>query len=627
VTYKPESADAIELNLSTGPYSPESWDSIELDFAASDLLPWLVPSITRTYGAAFQTAGNKNRATLSVFGKASQADCNTAGAWNRATETDQVTTGAFEQTAAADHSAIGTWGTAGSANSNPHIYFNQAAQADGNMGALWGNAIAKDHIAYAVPFIVHSAYVDAQKNTPFYSTNLLGSIYDDADDQRALLNTDGANSLSLAAFWEPFTPTAWNDIALNFGWTKPDRPSVPHDVSVRVTARQATPRDNNHRLPWGLGDTIWRNWNLTYPVEENDNSSETEPPTAPEFKKVYLIMNSLSIKDVDTNTPLDVTNVGISLDIDSYCWTFTGTLYGEASLALVQPDSNGMKDITVTINGHTWIFSVYSYVSDEKFPTQKYTITGKSRTIYMTSPFAPTSTYTNLVATTAAQWASYVLQNTGFSLDWSTGTDADLPDWAIPAGALSYTDKTPAQIIAQIVTAAGGVMIPAMAADSWTIQPRYTVAPWNWDGITGDVQVYAGQIRSRAATYEPNQDYDSVYVSGIDQGVSVDVQITGSGGLNPMTDIYDDLITEQAAAVYRGRAELSAVGNKVSETLSVFLPENGAAPGVILPGQLIKVLHDDSASDYIGLVLSNNISASKAGAAAIYQSVTIERSA
>jgi hypothetical protein len=94
-----------------------------------------------------------------------------------------------------------------------------------------------------------------------------------------------------------------------------------------------------------------------------------------------------------------------------------------------------------------------------------------------------------------------------------------------------------------------------------------------------------------------------------------------------MTDIYDDLITEQTAAIYRGRSELSAVGNKVSETLSVFLPENGAAPGVILPGQLIKVLHDDNTNDYMGLVLSNNISATKARAAAIYQSVTIERNA
>ena len=41
----------------------------------------------------------------------------------------------------------------------------------------------------------------------------------------------------------------------------------------------------------------------------------------------------------------------ISLDIDSFSWSFTGQLFGASNIALVQPDENGPKQIEVDING------------------------------------------------------------------------------------------------------------------------------------------------------------------------------------------------------------------------------------------------------------------------------------
>ncbi len=237
-----------------------------------------------------------------------------------------------------------------------------------------------------------------------------------------------------------------------------------------------------------------------------------------------------------------------------------------------------MKDIAVTINGHSWTFSIERYTSDERFPTSKFTISGVSRTQYMAAPFAPTRSYTNASATTAAQAANAELQNTGFTLSWPTGADKDLPDWPIPAGALSFQDKPPAQVVAQIVKAAGGVMVPHRNNDAWTIQPRYTVPPWQWDTAQPDQAIYIGMIRSRSAQFEAAQAYDACYVSGVNQGVAVEVQRDGSGGQNPMPDIFDDLITDPQPAISRGRNELAATGNKVVESLSVIIPENGAAP-------------------------------------------------
>ena len=254
-----------------------------------------------------------------------------------------------------------------------------------------------------------------------------------------------------------------------------------------------------------------------------------------------------------------------------------------------------------------------------------YDIQGVSRTQYMAAPFAPTRSYTNDTATTAAQAATTELQNTGFTLTWPTGSNADLPDWPLPVGALSYRDKSPAQVIAQIVTAAGGVLIPHQASDGWTVQPHYKTPHWHWDTATPDAEIYIGMVRSRSAQYEPGPAFNACYIRGIHQGVTVDVQRQGSGGTQPMPDIYDDLITDAQPAISRGKAELSAAGNKVIETLSVLIPEQGAAPGILTPGQIVQVTHDDPAQDYIALVLANRIAAQGAGAAAVYQSVTLER--
>lgn len=630
MTYTVETHDQIALNFTGANYSPEAWDSIVLDFAAVvfvPVLPWKKPTLIKAWGMDYQRADHKTHSLIARFEKSEQVDDDNVAQFGKGTHRALETLAPFGESLPADKQKRTRWDFAGYAQNSITAKHKEALALDDAMAAPWGDALAKDRTRYRVPFIVNTRIRDRFQSLAYFHVDITGTIYDDQAERRRLRNTDpSAMLLTLAAFDEPYTPQAWNDAALSFGWVKPSRPSVPHDTAMRLTARQATPRDGNFRLPWGAGESRWRNWNLPYPVEENEQP-DPDPVDPPPIKKVYLIMNLLEVTDVDTGTPLDISNIRISLDIDSIAWKFSGDLYGDGSLALIQPDDQGMKDISVTINGHAWIFAIDRYTSDERFPTKKFRISGVSRTQYMGVPFAPALTETNAQATTAAQASNALLQNTGFSLTWPTGNDQDLPDWQIPIGALSYRGRTPAQVIGQIVSAAGGVMIPAMAADAWTIQPRYKTPPWQWDGITPDVQIYAGMVRSRAGKYEPAQEYNSVFVSGIEQGVSVDVQRQGSGGTNPMPDIFENLITDAQVAISRGRQELAQTGNKVIETLGVIIPESAATPGIILPGSIIKMLHDDSAQDYVGMVLSTNIAMAQAGGAAVYQNITIERRA
>jgi len=585
------------------------------------------PTLVVEYTAPLRTAGAAGTGWIVPITAAETKDAETASPWQAASAADLCIAARYEDSDHKDREPAIAWGDADPQATHNAIAWAFPPALDRKRRIDWGTAVPKDNGDYGVAWIMNPAFRDKMPDLPWYSTNLYGAVYDDEAARRALQNTDSATTVTLFGSGEPFDVEAPTDVLLRFGYQVPDRPSVPHDVTTRITARQATERDNRRRLPWGDGESVWRNYNLPYPVEDNNVPNPNDPAEQPEIRVVYLTMNTLQIIDVETSTPLKIQDVRISLDIDSLSWQFSGTLHGAGSLALVRPDGAGMKDISVTINTHAWVFTIERYTSDEQFPTHKFQISGVSRTQYMAAPFAPSRSYTNAIATTAAQAATAELQNTGFTLSWPTGGARDLPDWPIPIGALSFRDKSPAQVVAQIVKTAGGVMVPTADADEWKIQPRYPVPPWDWAGAAPDAIIYIGMVRSRSAQYEPAPAFDGCYVSGVNQGVAVEVQRQGSGGLNPMPDIYEELITDPQAAIYRGIAELSATGNKVVETLKIIIPELGAAPGVIKPGQIVQVQHDNPAEDYKALCLSVSLAAKKAGGAEVYQSVTLERDA
>lgn len=633
MTYIIEPATSVRLEGSRQPYAPPiNPVALVLEFVVGDYppLPWVKPSLVIEYRAPMGRASVSHNDRALTITPATPADDERGAHWITAIRADLERGARFEDADHRDAATAGSWGEADAVHQVHSSDWLQSSPVDRFHVNAWGTAYATDRTDYVSQWIMKTAARDSLIANPWYTVNLTGSVYVDSGFVVEYLNRDTATTISLNAPPEPFTvPDNPAAVLLQVVTIAPelrDRPIVPHDKTMRVTARQANDRDTDKRIPWGTGQSVWQDWNLPYPVEDNDEPPP-EPTDPPERRTVYLIMNTLSVIDVATGTPLDVQDVRISLDIDSISWKFSGTVYGQGSLDLVRPDEGGMKDIIVTINGHAWTFAIERYTSDERFPTSKFGITGVSRTQYMAAPFAPTRSYTNASATTAAQAATAELENTGFTLTWPTGGDKDLPSWPIPAGALSFRDKSPAQVIAQIVTAAGGIMVPHRNNDAWTIQPRYTTPPWQWDSVQPDTAIYIGMIRSRSAQFEPAQAYDACFVSGINQGVSVDVQLTGSGGLNPMPDVFDDLITDAQAAISRGRNELAATGNKVIETLSVLIPESGKAPGILVPGQIIRITHDDEAKDYTGLVLANSISVQRAGGAEIFQSVTLERRA
>ncbi|PXB75762.1 hypothetical protein CW299_41785, partial [Pseudomonas aeruginosa] len=202
-----------------------------------------------------------------------------------------------------------------------------------------------------------------------------------------------------------------------------------------------------------------------------------DPPAKPEILETYMIGNTVTLVVLPSRTPLDATSIRIGLDIDSFAWSFSADLFGRTSLDLAAPDANGPKTVELEINGWTWRFLVERYSGSGKHPSERYTISGASRTQLLDAPYAPKRSAVNTAPLNARQVVDDQLQYTGFSVSWDV-ENMGPPDWTLPAGAFSYQDQTPMQVIVKLAEVAGGIVRPGLMDDSVTILPRYREATW-----------------------------------------------------------------------------------------------------------------------------------------------------
>src|SRR5690606_29110616 len=270
-----------------------------------------------------------------------------------------------------------------------------------------------------------------------------------------------------------------------------------------------------------------------------------------------------------------------------------------------------------------WLFLIERYSGQGKFPSERYSINGVSRSQLLAEPYAPKRSAVNAVAINARQAAEDQLLNTGFTLEWDSVNQAP-PDWTIPSSALSYQDQTPMQVIVRIAEAVGAVVRPALAGDSISVVPRYREAVWWWASAIADRIIPAEIVGEWGSEWTPQPSWNSCYVSGTTHGVAVDVRRAGTAGNQPAPDVYDDLITATDSARHRGIAELCKGGNQeiVTRTMPLFPAEQ--APGLIEPAMLCEV-HEPGGSKWKGLCLSTDISAEGVGASRVKQTIKLER--
>ena len=399
----------------------------------------------------------------------------------------------------------------------------------------------------------------------------------------------------------------------------------PKDPAPKVHWQQAAKRDVSPSVLWGEGRTERikdRQRNLRYGAKVKPLPLK---PPKPDDKECYLLMNTVNAVRLPDNEPLELLDITIDLDIDSFTWQLSASVANKAILALIEPDASGTKDIKVTINGWDWVFMVTRYDTERSFNNEQYRISGESRTRLLAAPYAPSRTKTETNDIAAVQAAEAELTNTGFTLNWDSTETWATPDWIIPGGTFSYVEQTPMQVIAQIANTAGAVVIPLADSDALALQPRYKISPWNWleDTTPIDHAIPESMVLSMSVEWRPEPEYNAVYVSGIYVGVAVDVQRSGTAGDSPAPDIIEDWLTEVDVNTERGRNVLSEGGPQAVVSLELPLTVKGQPPGLVHPGQLVEVM--EGTEPWIGLCLATSVSTTGSGAGRVAQSLSVER--
>jgi len=324
-----------------------------------------------------------------------------------------------------------------------------------------------------------------------------------------------------------------------------------------------------------------------------------EPVVVP-VRRVYFVINNVTLYRVSDGAPVPVFNLSLSLDASSWTWGFDAVLPAKAE-ALVAGGASGPVELVASINGTPFRVLAESISRERIFGDASIRISGRGRNAVLAAPYAPVMTFSNTEGRTARQLMDDVLTINGIPLGWAV--DWGLTDWNVPAGAFAQQGSW-IDALTAIAGAAGGYLIPHPSAQSIRVRHRYPVAPWEWSTVTPDFVLPVDAVARESLRWLEKPAYNRVFVSGQDVGVLGQVTRAGTAGdvLAPM--VVDPLITEAAVARQRGIAVLADTGHQIE--VSLRLPVL-AETGIIEPGAFVE--YQDGSVTRLGIVRATQVDA------------------
>ena len=335
--------------------------------------------------------------------------------------------------------------------------------------------------------------------------------------------------------------------------------------------------------------------------------------------KVYFVSNYCDVVLLPSGTPIPVKSINISVDVNSWAWSFTASA-PMAALDMIAPSSSGVAQIQVTVNGQIWKMLVETYSVQREFGRSSITFGGRSVTAFLAEPYAPKRSFVQASDFTARQLAEAEITRaglvTGYTLEWN------IADWLIPSGVGSFDQKSPVQVVSSIVEAAGGALQSHPANKTLIAIARYPSMPSLWNTLTPDLTLPIDVMKTLGMNWSQKPAYNAVVVSGERQGVTGLIRLSGTAGDQQAQMVTDALITHADAARARGLTILADTGKQARVTIEVPML---ASIGLLNPGKLIAVTGDTTA--WRGLVRSTGVAAAwdNAQSLTVRQSVELER--
>lgn len=318
-------------------------------------------------------------------------------------------------------------------------------------------------------------------------------------------------------------------------------------------------------------------------------------------RKVYIMQNAVTLTRLDTGAPLHAHSFGMSLDYQSWTWSWQASLHHDAADHLGRDAQGDPAELLAQVNGVPFRLRLERIAKERRhLPALRWSVGGKGRAAVLDAPWAPAMSFDNAAGDLSAlQLALQALTINGVSIGW--GIDWQLEDWLVPQNTWalqgSYIDA-----INDIAAAAGGYVQPHATDATLRILHTYPVVPWEWGTLTPDYDIPAALAEVESTEYLDKPAYNRVYVGGQGAGVFGPMTRAGTAGERTAPQATHALITAAAAWRQRARAILSDTGRQERVRLSLpVLPETG----IITPGQFVRYQGSDQAS--IGIVRATAI--------------------
>lgn len=356
-----------------------------------------------------------------------------------------------------------------------------------------------------------------------------------------------------------------------------ERAQRPHPASVRV--------------PWppeGGGGTG--------PIDPNLPAQTIIIP----LRRAYIVHNNIVLTRLDSGTQLPAIGFEMSLDYTTWTWSWSASLHHSAAAHLEREANGEPAQLEVSINGVVFRLRLERRRVDYRFNPSRWAVSGRGLAAVLSEPWAPQLGFGNPNApATAQQLAQEALTMNGVGIGWDM--DWQLSDWLVPAGAWSLQGRY-IDAVNDVAGAAGGYVQPHNTDRVLRILPKYPVAPWHWGDVTPDFELPARVAEVVGVEDVDKPDYNRVFVGGISTGVFGPITRAGTAGDLIAPQVTHALMTDHAAQMQRGLAELSDTGRQehVSITMQV-LPETG----VILPGRFVR--HIGPRKTVMGIVRGTSI--------------------
>lgn len=354
--------------------------------------------------------------------------------------------------------------------------------------------------------------------------------------------------------------------------------------------------------------------NLIFVCDRHDPGPEPGETIVVPVKEVYLTINSAVLIRMDNGHLIPTTAMSMSLDVDSWTWSFAASVPGSA-LDQVKPDSNGnLVIVQATINGTAYRFAVEKITRDRAFNSSQLRVNGRGIAAELDAPYAPQMSFGNTQPRNARQLLDDILLFNNVPIGWDVGL-FEPTDWAVPAGVFNHVGSYVSAMNA-VVGAAGAYLQPHNTARTMDVRLRYPKPAWEWDTITPQFELPAAVTTQEGFEWTDKPKYNRVFVSGQEHGVLGQYTRSGTAGDMVAPSVVDPLITHADAARQRGRAIISDTGRIATVTLR--LPVL-AETGIIKPGNFVH--YKEGGNTHIGLTRGVSVAV---GLPTIYQTLTVE---